>query len=59
MLLRQRPDVEREKKKEISVLRPSTMSGRRNVLSKSLSTSGGQVAESAMIGTEGNSCRNL
>jgi len=42
-----------------NVLRPSTISGRLSVFNKSLSTSGGQVAESAMIGTDGNSWRNL
>jgi len=42
-----------------NVLRPSTISGRLRVFNKSLRTSGGQVAESAMIGTDGNSWRNL
>jgi hypothetical protein len=39
--------------REINVLLPSTISGSRSVLSKSLSTSGGHVAESAIIGTDG------
>jgi len=52
------PRNEIGKKKQYNVLRPSTISGRLNVFNKSLRTSGGQVAESAMIGTEGNIWRN-
>lgn len=42
-----------------NVLRPSTISGSRNVLRRSFNTRGGHVAERAMIGTDGNSVRNL